>query len=78
MRRTLFVTLAYATGAIVGWPFSLAVAIPFVFEELFMYGADTVVPEKRGVWRAARWIRMVECGLIALLLLVSYVSPLVP
>ncbi|KAI0696466.1 Alg9-like mannosyltransferase family-domain-containing protein [Cytidiella melzeri] len=36
MRRTLFATMAFATGALIGWPFSIAVALPFVFfEELF-------------------------------------------
>ncbi|KAG6817957.1 hypothetical protein H0H87_012425 [Tephrocybe sp. NHM501043] len=44
-RRTLMGTLSFATGAIVGWPFALALAIPFVFEELFVFGADRVTPE---------------------------------
>ncbi|KAI0718861.1 glycosyltransferase family 22 protein [Cerioporus squamosus] len=59
MRRTLFATLAFATGAVVGWPFALAVAIPFVFEELFLTGTDK---------------RMVTCGGVAALLLLPVVA----
>lgn len=69
-RRTLLTTLTFATGAIVGWPFALAVAIPFVFEELFLYGSDTVSPKEKSSWMVARWLRLVQSGLIALLLLV--------
>ena len=44
-RRTLAATLIFATGGIVGWPFAITLALPFVFEELFIYGADLVAPE---------------------------------
>ncbi|KAG5342034.1 hypothetical protein C0989_005714 [Termitomyces sp. Mn162] len=44
-RRTLLATVSFATGAVVGWPFALALAIPFVLEELFLFGADRVTPE---------------------------------
>ena len=70
MRRTLFATMAFATGAIVGWPFSAAVAIPFVVEELYLYGADTVAPKARMSWRIARWRRFVVCVLVAALIAV--------
>lgn len=70
-RRTMISTLAFATGAIVGWPFSLAVAIPFVFEELFLYGTDKVMSENKTAWRVARWKRMLTCAAVAALLFVS-------
>ncbi|KZT08529.1 glycosyltransferase family 22 protein [Laetiporus sulphureus 93-53] len=70
LRRTLFATLAFATGAIVGWPFSIAVAIPFVLEELFMYGVDKVTSENRISWVFARWMRMLMCTAIAALVFV--------
>lgn len=70
MRRTLFATLAFAVGAIVGWPFALAVAIPFVFEELFLFSGDTVSPSSRVSWMLQRWGRLTVCGLAAALLLV--------
>ena len=71
LRRTLFATLAFATGAIVGWPFALAVAIPFVFEELFLYGTDKVTSENKTAWMVARWKRMLTCTAVAALLFVS-------
>ena len=74
MRRTLFATLAFATGAIVGWPFALAVAVPFVFEELFLTGTDKVTAETRPSWVVGRLQRMLTCGGVAALLLVCIAS----
>ncbi|TFY64294.1 hypothetical protein EVJ58_g2719 [Rhodofomes roseus] len=74
MRRTMFSTLAFATGAIVGWPFSLAVAIPFVFEELFLYGTDKVTSENKTSWMIARWRRMFTCAAVAALLFIPVVA----
>ncbi|PSS29616.1 hypothetical protein PHLCEN_2v2764 [Hermanssonia centrifuga] len=74
MRRTLFTTLLFATGAIVGWPFALAIAIPFVFEELFLFGADTVPPKERASWMISRWGRLITCGLVAALLFIPVVA----
>ncbi|KAI8981227.1 glycosyltransferase family 22 protein [Trametes punicea] len=73
-RRTLFATLAFAAGAIVGWPFALAVAIPFVFEELFVRGTDKVTPEARTSWLMGRWKRMVTSASVAALLFVPVVA----
>lgn len=70
-RRALFATLAFATGAIIGWPFAAAVGIPFVFEELFLHGTDKVAPRERLFWRIKRWRRMAVCVAVASLLLVS-------
>jgi alpha-1,2-mannosyltransferase len=75
-RRTTLVTLLHATGAIVGWPFALALAIPFVFEELFILGADRVAPSARATWTLGRWKRLVGAGLAALLIFVSVSSTL--
>jgi alpha-1,2-mannosyltransferase len=71
MRRALFSTLAFASGAIVGWPFAAAVALPFVFEELYLYGTDGVPPKERMSWRIARWKRLAVCTLVAALVAVS-------
>jgi len=56
-RRTLGATLFFALGAVVGWPFALAISIPFVFEELFLYGGDRVAPHVKGSWLTQRWTR---------------------
>lgn len=72
-RRTLLVTLLFATGAVVGWPFSLALALPFIFEELFVCGGDEVVQANYGNWIVARWKRLLLAGLVALFIFVSQV-----
>jgi alpha-1,2-mannosyltransferase len=67
----MMATLCFALGAIVGWPFALALAGPFVFEELFVYGADRVLPETRLSWLLKRWIRLLGAGLIASVVFVN-------
>ncbi|CDO73179.1 Glycosyltransferase Family 22 protein [Trametes cinnabarina] len=73
-RRTLFATLAFALGAVVGWPFAIAVAIPFVFEELFISGTDKVTSATRGSWYFGRWKRMMTAAGVAVLLTVPVVA----
>ena len=69
-RRTLATTLIFALGGIVGWPFALALAFPFIFEDLFVYGTDLVAPETKTSWMIKRWTRLFLAGLIALLVFV--------
>lgn len=69
-QRTLAATLLFATGAIVGWPFALALSVPFVFEELFIFSADRVAPEIRILWMFNRWKRLFKAGLAASLIFV--------
>ena len=69
--RTLAATLVFASGGIVGWPFALALALPFVFEELFTYGADLVAPEAKKSWMVQRWMRLFMAGFAAFLIFVS-------
>ncbi|KAH8110610.1 asparagine-linked glycosylation 9 protein isoform a [Phellopilus nigrolimitatus] len=57
-RRTLFATVLFAAGAIIGWPFALALAVPFVLEELFVHGADRITPEKQSAWFYSRVVRL--------------------
>lgn len=70
-RRTLLTTLAFATGGIVGWPFALAAAIPFVLEELVLHGTDVVPAEQQISWLLARLGRLITSGAVAALLFVS-------
>ncbi|KAH8099315.1 asparagine-linked glycosylation 9 protein isoform a [Cristinia sonorae] len=74
MRRTLFSTLAFATGAIVGWPFALAVAIPFVVEELFLHGRDQVNGGNLASWLLRRWAKFATCVGVAALLAIPVVA----
>lgn len=68
--RTMLAVFYFALGGIVGWPFSLAVAIPFVLEEMFAYGKDRIKPEVWQTWIMSRWARLVQAGVTASLLLV--------
>ncbi|OSD06116.1 glycosyltransferase family 22 protein [Trametes coccinea BRFM310] len=74
MRRTLFATLAFAAGAVVGWPFAIAVAIPFVLEELFVSGTDKVTSATGISWYIGRWKRMITAAGVAALLFVPVVA----
>lgn len=69
-KRTLIATTLFATGAVIGWPFAIALAVPFVFEEIFLLGADRVEPALRNDWAWKRFVRLLKCGAIASLLLV--------
>ncbi|KIK70667.1 glycosyltransferase family 22 protein, partial [Collybiopsis luxurians FD-317 M1] len=73
-RRTLLATLLFAAGAIVGWPFALALAVPFVFEELFLYSGDKVPANARSTWMVNRWKRLFGCGALAALIFVPVIA----
>jgi len=69
-RRRGFCTIQgvfwFAVGGLLGWPFSMAMCIPFVFEEIFMgYVARDLAPTV---------LRLVKGGFLSLILLVSYIS----
>ena len=64
-RRTFVATILFALGGVVGWPFALALAIPFVFEELFVYGGDVVEPVAKVSWMTRRWKRLIMAGVAA-------------
>lgn len=70
-RRTFQVALLFAAGAIIGWPFGLALSLPFVFEELFLSGGDVVTPTNRSHWIVARVQNLFSAGFVSLLLFVS-------
>jgi alpha-1,2-mannosyltransferase len=70
-QRTLFATLCFAAGAIVGWPFSILISIPFVLEELFVRGIDRVPDDKYPKWVTARWQRLFGAAAVSALLVVS-------
>ena len=70
-RRTLIATVLFALGALVGWPFAIAISIPFVLEEIFLLGTDRVNQPDRIQFAGKRLARLVGCGLVASLILVS-------
>jgi alpha-1,2-mannosyltransferase len=72
--RTLAATAIFALGALLAWPFALILALPFVFEELFLpYGL--IVPTSRYLEfilvRSGQWIKTV---LISALIAIPIVS----
>lgn len=73
-RRTSAATLYFALGAIIGWPFALAISVPFVLEELFIFGNDKVAPEIKANWFIQRLRRFLTAVLTASLIFVSYIT----
>lgn len=73
--RTLAAVVSFAVGAIVGWPFSLLLAVPFVFEEFFVYGADRVSSARYGEWLSGRIRRFITSCVVASLVFVSLSHP---
>jgi alpha-1,2-mannosyltransferase len=69
--RTLSAVVCFAIGAVVGWPFSLLLAVPFVLEEVSVWGGDRVQPSAQLSWLMGRWKRLILCGLIASFVFVS-------
>lgn len=74
-KRTFAATFLFAVGAIVGWPFSLALAIPFVAEEMLVCGSDKVAAGEVRTWRLTRWRNQIAAGLLATLIFVSRIWP---
>lgn len=74
VQRTLAATVLFATGAIIGWPFSLLLAVPFVIEELLVYGGDLVPESSLPGWIENRWKRLFGSGAVAALIFVSSLS----
>jgi hypothetical protein len=70
-QRTLAAVIYFTLGAVLGWPFALAIAIPFVFEELFVFGADKVTAKEKLDWQLNRGIRLLLCGAVAAIIPVS-------
>jgi hypothetical protein len=70
-QRTLAAVVYFTLGSVLGWPFALAIAIPFVFEELFVFGTDQVLAKDKSDWQLNRGIRLLFCGAVAALIPVS-------
>lgn len=73
-QRTLLVTTLFATAAIVGWPFALALSIPFVMEELFLHAGDIVSAADKPKWMINRWLRFARSVAIASLIFVGLIQ----
>jgi alpha-1,2-mannosyltransferase len=83
--RTYGATFFFGLGALLGWPFCAALGIPFVIEELSVYGREMQVDEKGNVvkmvkpadWRIKRALRLGEAMLLSFIVIaVSRDTPL--
>ncbi|KAG8902882.1 mannosyltransferase [Tulasnella sp. 403] len=72
--RTYLAIMTFALGAVVGWPFSLAVAIPFVIEELFVFGKDRIKAEVYTSWAVGRLVRLIQGALQAAFLFIPVIA----
>ncbi len=70
-QRTYLAVACFAIGGILGWPFALAIAIPFVIEEIFVFGKDKIKADARATWMVGRLVRLVQGGLLASLIAVG-------
>lgn len=66
--RTLRATAAFALGALLGWPFALVLAIPFVLEEMSVAGANTISWARCRSLVQARAIALFRAGLYSSLI----------
>ena len=66
--RTLRATLCFTIAAIVAWPFSILLALPFVFEELFVTGH---APRGQFAWRFGRLLKAVPVVVTVLAITVA-------
>lgn len=63
-----------AIGAIIGWPFSAAIGIPFVFEQLFLTGGEIAIGPARTSLLAKRWETIGKAVFLGALVAVSSAS----
>lgn len=69
--RTYGATFFFGLGALLGWPFCVVLGVPFVIEELLVYGREVMVDDKGKVvqmvrssnWRLKRAARLAEAAL---------------
>ncbi|KAI7867042.1 Alg9-like mannosyltransferase family-domain-containing protein [Spinellus fusiger] len=74
--RTYKAVFWLGVGALVGWPFSAVVGIPFAIEEVLVFGRDSVEREGKTVkvvrvpyWRLHRVVRLVEAVVLCTLVI---------
>ncbi|SPO30486.1 related to ALG9 - mannosyltransferase [Ustilago trichophora] len=66
--RLIVATLSFAAGAILGWPFAIILALPFVLEQLFLRGDDVIANGKYSHWTVARWSTAIGAAVLSVIL----------
>ena len=67
--RSIKATTCFAVASIVGWPFSILLAVPFVLEDVLLAGQQTSFSP------IVRFGRLLQGGLVGLALLVCASQP---
>ncbi|SNX87780.1 related to ALG9 - mannosyltransferase [Melanopsichium pennsylvanicum] len=63
--RLIVATLSFAAGALLGWPFAILLALPFVLEQLFFRADDIVAKGKSSHWTVARWSTAISAAVLS-------------
>lgn len=63
--RLLLSALSFAAGAIIGWPYAIILALPFVLEQLLLRGDDIVANGKYSNWVVSRWSTAIGAAVFA-------------
>ncbi|KAI5477022.1 alpha-1,2-mannosyltransferase, glycosyltransferase family 22 protein [Pseudohyphozyma bogoriensis] len=66
LKRITIATVAFATAAIVGWPFAALLGVPLVFEQLFLRGTEKVAAGTSALWAAKRARNLFVAGVAGL------------
>ena len=69
--RATRASLCFAVGAIIGWPFTAVLGVPFVIEQLFLTGGEVAVGAEKSAIRQKRLATMVKAIAIGASLAVS-------
>ncbi|KAK4699679.1 hypothetical protein P7C70_g6582, partial [Phenoliferia sp. Uapishka_3] len=72
-RRITRIALAFATAALVGWPFAAVLAVPIVFEQMFLRGTEKFAEGQGALWAAKRARGMFIAGVAGASLLIPIV-----
>lgn len=66
--RLLLAAFSFATGAIIGWPFAIILALPFVIEQLLLRGDDIVANGNYSNWVMSRWSTAIGAAVLSTIL----------
>ncbi|KAJ1024117.1 hypothetical protein NDA16_002956 [Ustilago loliicola] len=72
--RLLVATLSFAAGAVLGWPFAIILAAPFVVEQLFFRGDDIIANNKYSNWVMSRWSTAIGAAVLSAFLVLPVLA----
>ncbi|KAJ1020269.1 hypothetical protein NDA18_005866 [Ustilago nuda] len=72
--RLLVATLSFAAGALLGWPFAIILAAPYLLEQLFFRGDDIIANNKYSNWILARWSTAIGAAVLSAFLVLPVLA----